>query len=107
MCCCNDNQLHLGGTMCNGKQRAVGQTRVELSWYRQWKNAILIHCIGSFQFNFNLRRHCPNLSNSGTIQKQTGWCVLLPTAFRQPRTADLGRAKVATNAIGLFIAADM
>ena len=39
---------------------------------------------------------------SGTRQKQTGRQVLLPTAFRQPLTADSNRAKVMTNATEYF-----
>jgi len=56
--------------------------------------------------NYNYNFH-PNVSIGGTRQKQTGKQVCLPTAFRQPLTADLDCAKLITNAIGVFITADM
>ncbi len=55
----------------------------------------------------HLQRHHPTVSISGMRQKESGRQVFLPTEFRLPLTVDSDHAKVITNAIRVFIGADI
>lgn len=58
-------------------------------------------------FITHLKRHHPNVNITGTRKKQTLVQTQLPVAFKQHLANNSDRAKAITNAIGVFIAADL
>lgn len=88
----------------NQGQRVVDKTK-----------AVCRHCsseIGYVSGNTSnllthLKRHHPHVNITATRRKMSLVQTQLPTAFKQPLPGESDRAKAITNAVGVFIAADL
>ena len=77
--------------------------------------AVCRHCSSVIRYVFgntsnmltHLKRHHPHVHIATTLRKTSVVQTNLPTEFKQPIPGESDRAKAITNAIGVFIAADL